>query len=373
MLATMSRIAHTLGAATLAATLLGTTGSAAKGTKKQARSFLKQFAKGADNAGLKLTKKAAAKSPHSYRVFVEATPFQNAFYTDEGSLYAPASTTSTWKTGASTVSIVEPFIGVSLRTKRWGKVKPTASQQDYFDRLAKLSDKQVNKLARHLTRKTELVRYTLDSDGSGTVDATDRKSTASAASKATDDFAMLRFVYGTELVDGVPKAKTQSSTLATGIALPLDETDDDAAKAVPVFSYRLSERFLQFDLNNDGDTEDVLLFGDSDSSGSLNATEATAVFKTGLSKTPDLTDNLDVDGRFKAGDGTSSLLERVKAANDKFDTNAAKLFIRSGIVRVSVSVTIEYKSKKRKAWVRQTLQGSADFRNSLLRLLGMQK
>ncbi|MCA9644484.1 MAG: hypothetical protein H6718_05375 [Polyangiaceae bacterium] len=346
--------------------------------KDQGKAFVKELRELSDSCGIRRTPKPKASAPTSFSLILVASPFELAFYGDDGDLYAPLPTQSAWNYGGAKFKFPDLYKGLSLpKGKGWGKHKPTKNSNEYFARYLELGDKAA-KLPLDLVRKMEVVRYTLDENGDGKTDTDDRSGTESSKSDASDDNTLIKHTYGTRLKDdGSTESVHDSEVLVRGVRVALDAGDDFDKRPKPLFVYTLSERFAEFDLNGDGDSEDELIFGDSDGDGSLSSGELDALYATGTGAEASLVGNLETDERFKAhGEGDAAVagvLERVKQANPGFDNRAAKQFVLNAVVRAELNLYVEYDDPVRHARVRQHFGGAAAFRNAIMRIRGMTK
>lgn len=344
--------------------------------REQGKAFVKELRELSDSCGVRRTAKPKANQPTSFSLILVATPFELAFYGDEGDLFTPLPSQGAWAYGGAKFKFPDLFKNLTLpKGKGWGKHKPTKNSSEYFARYLELGEK-AEKLPLDVVRKMEVVRYTLDENDDGKVDTDDRKGPESSKSSASDDNTLIKHVYGTRLKeDGSSASVHETKVMVRGVRVALDAQDDFEERPKPLFVYTLSERFAEFDLNGDGDADDELVFGDSDGDGALSLTELDALYASGTASEPSLVGNLEVDGRFKAhgeGDGAvASLLERVKRANKGFDNRAAKQFVLNAVVRAELNLYVEYDDAERHARVRQHFVGAAAFRNAIMRIRGM--
>lgn len=365
-----------LAAALCSLSLGGAANADEPSTADQARAFVKELRSAGDQAGVRRSPKAKLDAPTSFSLVLIAAPFELAFYADRGDLLAPQPSQPAWKYGAAQFKFADLLTGLKLpKAKGYGKHKPTASAEEYFERWFALGEK-ANKLPSDVVRKAEVVRYTLDENDDGKLSLEDRKGPESSKTRAADDNVLLRHVYGTRLdADGKPSPVHESEVVVRDLRVQLDPKDGFEKQPKPLFVYTLSERFAQFDLNGDGDEEDELVFGDSDGDGVLAGPELDVLYQGG--NTSSLVGNLALDVRFAAvaeGESPSaSLLDRIKAKYKHFDDQAAKQFVLNAVVRADLSLLVEYDDPKRGARVRQHFGGAADFRNALMRTRGMTK
>jgi len=216
----------------------------------------------------------------------------------------------------------------------------------------------------------------LDGDGNGAVDPADKQTPEALGTARPDDVALYRVVYGTEIVDGKPTARQSKEVVAHGIRVWLEPGDQLGAndKPGPVFTYRLSEPLARFDLNGDGDTQDEILFGDSNGDGQLDASESEALVHSNTKPKTDLVDNLDVDARLAAsqsGQARAGLLARLHRQHPNFTDAQTRQLLHNSIARVDVSLLLEYDIDGGKRRIRRQLRGRAALRNRVMRLLGM--
>lgn len=366
-----------LGALPLALTVSGSGGAQeiVKGNPvPQIRKALRQLRTEGDACGLKLQRKAQPYRPGSYAAVVEASPFQLAFYADLGPGHTPLPSAKLWQYGGSPVKAPDAYKGLVMKKKPWGVYKATKGAEQYFSQLKELGE-HAKKLPREQQRKAELVLYTLDENGDGKVDAADRDGEHSKQTPDKNDNTLLRYVFKTDVSEeGKPSSAETKEVVATGLNVPLDASDNLGAKALPLFVYRLSERFARFDFNGDGDKSDELIFGDSNGNMKLDPDEIKKLLETNSKDKPSLADNLEIDERFLAhGDGedaVASLADRLKEAH-KLTGDKARGFMHNSIVRADLAFIVEYVDEKRNARVRRRMRGAADFRNAIMRLRGM--
>jgi hypothetical protein len=341
-----------------------------------ARRALEGVYRGAARCGLKLHERADPRDPSSYRIVVEASVFQLAFYADVGPWFAPLPDAPGFKSGATQISFPDVYTGVRIPVAKWEEARPTNSPEQYFVRLAQRTEAS-GQLAPHQDRSAEVVVYTLDGNNDGRVGVADRQTPEAASTKHNLDMALFRAVHGTLVQQGEPSPKVSRDVVARGVRVWLQRGDEfpNGDRPGPVFTYWLSERFAAFDLNADGDTEDELVFGDSNGDGRLDAAEQAALLGSNSAARTDLADRLDVDGRFAAAAGQqlprAALLDRIRNQHATWSEADAKQFVRNAIVRADVRLLIEYDDLHRKARIRKQMVGRADFRNALMRLRGM--
>jgi hypothetical protein len=209
------------------------------------------------------------------------------------------------------------------------------------------------------------------------VDVADRQTPQAASTKHNLDMVLFRAVHGTLVQQSEPSPQVSRDVVARGIRVWLQRGDEfpNGDKPGPVFTYWLSERFAAFDFNADGDTEDELVFGDSNGDDRLDAGEQAALLQSNNAPRTDLADRLDVDARFAAAADQqpprTALLDRIRKQHPRWSEADAKQFVRNCIVRADVRLLVEYDDLQRKTRIRKRMLGRADFRNALMRLRGM--
>jgi hypothetical protein len=341
-----------------------------------ARQALEGLYRESRRSGLKLAHHAKPDNPNAYRIVVEASPFQLAFYADAGPWLAPLPNAVKYKSTTSRVGFLDVYTGVELKTAKWANASPTTSPQDYFTRLAQLAGSS-SSLPKHQDRSAEVIVYTLDGNQDRRVTPADRKAPLAAATKHSLDLVLYREVHGTLLQQGEAIAKSTRTAVAHGVRTWLQPGDEFASggRPEPVFAYWLSERFVTFDFNGDGDTSDELLFGDSSGDGRLDDMEQAALLRSNSEASTDIADNLAADARFATVTSRRprqvGLLTRIREQHPKWSEMDAKQFLRNAIVRVDATLLIEYDDLTRKVRVRKRVLGRAHFRNALMRMQDM--
>ncbi len=322
----------------------------AKAPKLQAEAALRRVRTELSDGGLVLRKKPTLGAPDSYRFIVRAAPACLGFFADITPSASPAGLANL--AGAPQgPDFTDPYPGTRLFAP------PAMSAEAYFEQLS--VDRRKTRPP-EATRLAELVWLSLDRDGDGRLGSGD--------SDAEGNFSLRQQVFSSRVTDTAVQTDKSDEELVGGIVANSGATANESPPERPLFSYRLSEARLEFDLNADGDQTDELIFGDANSDGQLQPEETRKLWAAGPEA--DFTEQLSLDPRLAgpAGDLEARLTARFPALAPEARARA----LHGGITRIEQSLMLESEDP-RGGRRRGRVGGSMDVRNVLDRLLALSR
>ncbi|HYB99433.1 MAG TPA: FG-GAP-like repeat-containing protein [Candidatus Limnocylindrales bacterium] len=266
---------------------------------------------------------------------IEASPYRLAFYADAGpGIESPMETeTRTWRDGSEWTK----FPNVFALTFPSGVT--TTSGREYYKHLADL--RRQGQAPEYLLRPAEVVLYTLDANDDGVIDRVDKAAPGVRSSDNPSDGLLRRQAFGTGL-NGRPYRRKSRIVVSRHVRVWTEDEDTypNGDKPLPLFTYHLSETLSRFDFNDDGDSDDLLLFGDSDGNGTLGQLERGALLHLSASNGGEVGDDIAVDTRFQ------TVLARLSELHPEASQDDLRQMVRNSIAAVDVNLVLEMPGAK---------------------------